>query len=85
MLLCVPFYVLFIGVSILSDRVPNIQTRFAVDENTWPPLSATRFYSSLLKNCEREDTNSEAYVQHLAGLVQLGGINPCITRWTVIN
>ena len=34
-LLCAPFYVLLIGVSILSDRVRqlNIQTRFAVDED----------------------------------------------------
>ena len=43
MLLCTPFYVLFIGVSILSDRVPNIQTRFAVDENTWPPYQPQDF------------------------------------------
>ena len=49
-LLCAPFYMLLIGVSILSDRVRqlNIQTRFGIDEDAWPPNQAQDFTPLLL-------------------------------------
>ena len=50
MLYCASFYVLVIGISILSDRVRelNIQTRFAFEEDAWPPNQPKEFTPLLL-------------------------------------
>jgi len=76
MLLCAPFYVLLIGVSILSDRVRqiNIQTRLAVDEDAWPPNQPKEFVPVLLIHHQGQHTVKQATALQMAGSVQLGGV-----------
>ena len=73
-LLCAPFYVLLIGVSILSDRVRqlNIQTRFAVDEEAWPPNQPQDFTPLLLVHHEGQYTFKPTAALQLAGSIQSG-------------
>ena len=73
-LLCAPFYVLLIGVSILSDRVRqlNIQTRFAVDEDAWPPNQPQDFTPLLLVHHEGQYTFKPTAALQLAGSIQSG-------------
>ena len=76
--MCAPFYVLLIGVSILSDRVKqlSIQTRFAVDKDTWPPNRPKDFIPVLLIHHQGEHTVKQAAALQLAESVQLGGVHP---------
>ena len=73
-LLCALFYVLLIGVSILSDRVRqlNIQTRFAVDEDAWPPNQPQDFTPLLLIHHEGQYTFKPTAALQLAGSIQSG-------------
>ena len=73
-LLCAPFYVLLIGVSILSDRVRqlNIQARFAVDEEAWPPNQPQDFTPLLLIHHEGQYTFKPTAALQLAGSIQSG-------------
>ena len=73
-LLCAPFYVLLIGVTILSDSVRqlNIRTRFAVDENSWPPNQPKDFTPVLLVHYQDQHTFERAAPMQLAGSIQLG-------------
>ena len=73
-LLCAPFYVLLIGVSILSDRVRqlNIQTRFAIDEDAWPPNQPQDFTPLLLVHHEGQYTFKPTAALQLAGSIQSG-------------
>ena len=70
-ILCAPFYVLLIsvGVTILSDRVRqlNIQTRFAVDEDAWPPNQPQDFTPLLLVYHEGQHTFKQAASWQSAG------------------
>ena len=69
------FVVASVGVSILSDRVRqlNIQTRLAVDEDTWPPNQPQDFTPLLLVHYEHQHTFKQAAApQQLAGFVQSG-------------
>ena len=56
------------GVSILSDRVRelNIQIRFAVDEDTWPPNQPQDFTPLLLVHHEGQQTFKQATATQLA-------------------
>ena len=76
-LLCTPFYVLLIGVTILSDRVRqlSIQTRFAVDKDAWPPNRPKDFIPVLLIHHHGEHTVEQAAALQLAESVQLGGVH----------
>ena len=71
-LLCAPFYVLLIGVSILSDRVRqlNIQTRFAIDEDAWPPNQPQDFTPLLLVHHKGQYTFKPTPALQLAGSIQ---------------
>ena len=73
-LLCALFYVLLIGVSILSDRVRqlNIQTRFALDEDAWPPNQLQDFTPLLLVHHEGQCALQQATELQLA---ELGGVH----------
>ena len=66
---CVVSFAAFasVGVSILSDRVRqlNIQIRFAVDKDAWPPNQPQDFTPLLLVHREHQDTAA----QQLAGSV----------------
>ena len=77
-LLCAPFYVLLIGVTILSDRVRqlSIQTRFAVDKDAWPPNRPKDFIPVLLIHHQGDHTVEQAAALQLAESVQLGGVHP---------
>ena len=77
-LLCAQFYVLLIGVSILSDRVKqlSIQKRFAVDKDAWPPNRPKDFIPVLLIHYQGEHTVEQAAALQLAESVQLGGVHP---------
>jgi len=79
-LLCASFYVLMllIGVSILSDRVRelNIQARFAVDEDVWPPNQPKDFIPVLLIHHQGQHNIKQAAALQLAESVQLGGVDP---------
>ena len=77
-LLCVPFYVLLTGITILSDRVRqvSIQTRFAVDKDAWPPNRPKDFIPVLLIHHQGDHTVEQAAALQLAESVQLGGVHP---------
>ena len=77
MLLCAPFYVLLIGVSILSDRVRqlNIQTWFAVDEDAWPPNQPQEFTPLMFVHHEGQHTFKPEAALSLAGSVQSGTLH----------
>ena len=72
MLLCASFYMLFIGASIVSTRVRelNKQMRFAVDEDTWPPNQPQEFTPLLLVHHEGKQTFKQATAMQLAGSIQ---------------
>ena len=59
----------FIGLSILSDRVRqlNTQTRFAVDEDTWPPNQPQEFTPLLLVHQKGQQSFKQAITPQLAG------------------
>ncbi|XP_065915924.1 protein NLRC3-like [Dysidea avara] len=62
------------GVSTLSDRVRqlNIQTRFAVDEDSWPPNQPKDFTPVLLVHHQDQHTFEQATALQLAGSIQSG-------------
>jgi len=76
-LLCAPFYVLLIGVSILSDRVRqlNIQTRFSVDEDAWPPNQPQDFTPLLLVHHEHHKHTLNPAALPLARSINLGKLH----------
>ncbi|XP_065915925.1 protein NLRC3-like [Dysidea avara] len=65
------------GVSILSDRVRqlNIQTRFAVDDNSWPPNQPKDFTPLLLVHHQGQQTFEQATALQLAGSIQPGRLS----------
>ena len=79
MLLYVPIVAtLFVGaeaVAILSNRVTqiNVQTRFMVDDNTWPPEQPTNFTPLLLIHHQGHRTPKEA--EATAKLMHTGSID----------
>jgi len=77
-LFCAPFYVLLIGVSILANRVRqlNVQARFAVDEDAWPPNLPNDFVPVLLIHHQGEHTVKQAAALQLAESIKLGGVHP---------
>ena len=66
-----------VGVSILSDRVRqlNIQTRFAVDDNSWPPNQPKDFTPLLLVHHQGQQTFEQATALQLAGSIQPGRLS----------
>ena len=73
-LLCIPFYVLLIGVSILSNMVRqlNEQARFRVDDNTWPPDQPKNFTPLVLTYYEGHHNLQQAMA--ITELTQTGDI-----------
>jgi len=66
-------YMLVIGVSILSDRVRQltIQTRFSIDEDTWPPNQPQHFTPILLAYHTGQYSFKEtAALQSIAGFIK---------------
>ena len=63
-----------VGISVLSDRVRqlNIQTRFAVDEDSWPPNQPRDFTPLLLVHHQDQHTFEQATALQLAGSIQSG-------------
>ena len=66
-----------VGVSILSDRVRqlNIQTRFAVDDNSWPPNQPKDFTPILLVHHQGQQTFEQATALQLAGSIHPGRLS----------
>ena len=70
-------FVLLIGVYILSDRARqlNIQTRSAVDEDSWPPNKPKDYIPLLLVHHQDQHTFEQATALQLAGSIQLGTLH----------
>jgi len=66
-----------VGVSTLYDRVRqrNIQTRFIVDENSWPPNQPKDFTPLLLVHHQGQQTFEQATALQLAGSIQSGRLH----------
>ena len=73
-LLCAPFYVLLIGVSILSDRVKqfNMQMHLAIDEDSWPPDQPKDFIPVFVIHHQGQHTLQQETALQLAGSIQTG-------------
>ena len=73
-LLCAPFYVLLIGVSMLSNMVGqlNVQARFRVDDDTWPPDQPKNFQPLVLIHYEGHHNLQQAMA--ITKLTQTGDI-----------
>ena len=67
-----------VGISTLSNRAKQFstQTRFAIDEDIWPPHQPKDFIPVLLIQHQGQHTFKQATVLQLAESVQLGGVHP---------
>ena len=59
-----------------QGKTTCIQTRFAVDEDAWPPNQPQDFTPLLLAHHEHHHTFKQAAALQLAELVQFGGVDP---------